>query len=245
MPPRRRAAAAAAAKTPPLEGCTVAFSGRFNKYGHSHGSLEQLVRELGGKTMKSVGQGATHLVCTEQDYNDGASKVGTAQAQGTPLVKPEWLVECEKQQTAVGADEFLWTAAAAADGTTNGDKKRPIAVADANDDGGDDDKPQAKKAKANGKGASKANGKTDAKKDGDEAAKGTEKVVAEGQFIKNKGVAIPLDEYCPLSTYQVHVDPSSGMIYDASLNQSSTSNNHNKFYRLQVSVATVSEETLF
>ncbi|POR31002.1 Poly [ADP-ribose] polymerase [Tolypocladium paradoxum] len=259
MPPRRRAAAAAA-KTPPLEGCAVAFSGRFNKYGHSHGSLEQLVRELGGKTMKSVGQGLTHLVCTEQDYNDGASKVGTAQAQGTPLVKPEWLLECEKQQTAVGADEFLWTAGGAAtDGPTDGDKKRPIAVTDANGDGDDEDKPRAKKPKANGKAATKANGKADAKNDGDgddedkpsakqpkakgkadatkdddSVAKGTEKVVAEGQFIRNKSVAIPLDDHCPLVTSQVHVDPSTGMIYDASLNQSSTSNNHNKFYRLQI-----------
>ncbi|PNY19706.1 Poly [ADP-ribose] polymerase [Tolypocladium capitatum] len=228
MPPRRKAAAAAAAaKTPPLEGCTVAFSGRFNKYGHSHGSLEQIVHEHGGKTMKSVGQGVTHLVCTEQDYNDGSSKVGAAQAQGTPLVKPEWLFECEKQQTPIGADDFLWAVAvAAAGGKTNGRKKRPIAVANANGDGDDEDRPQDKKPRANGK--------ADIKKDGDEAAKGTEKVVAEGQFIKNKSVAIPMDEHCPLLTYQVHVDPSTGMIYDASLNQSSTSNNHNKFYRLQI-----------
>ena len=263
MPPRSRAAAAAAvAKTLPLplEGCTIAFSGRFTKYGHSQASLENLVTELGGKTMKSVAKDVTHLVCTEQDYNDTEGKVKVARKRDLPLVKPEWLLDCEKEQTFVKADEFLWTAApAVAAGTaTNGDKKRPIAVANTNGDGSEDEKPQAKKAKNGGKADSggddddanedkpqakkaKANGKTatkvksDAQQDGDEVTEASEKVVAEGQFIKNTSVAIPLDEHCHLVNCQVYVDPTSGMIYDASLNQSSTSNNHNKFYRLQAS----------
>jgi poly [ADP-ribose] polymerase len=58
---------------------------------------------------------------------------------------------------------------------------------------------------------------------------------AEGQFAKKKDIVIPIDEFCPLQGYQVYVDPDSGMIYDASLNQSNATHNNNKFYRDQVS----------
>ncbi|KAM4066516.1 poly(ADP-ribose) polymerase catalytic domain-containing protein [Hirsutella rhossiliensis] len=210
MPPRRGAkpqqpAAAAAA---PLEGCVVAFSGRFrDKYDHSHDSLIKFVRSLGGAVAKTAAASMTHLVCTEPDYVDGTVKVRAAQEQHVPVVKPEW----------------LFASPSAARGRN---KKRPIAaVADSSADHDNTavqaSSPQAKKLKANGKAS-------------DEPPADEDKVVAEGQFVKKKGVAIPLDSYCPLTSYRVHVDPDTGMIYDASLNQSSTSNNHNKFYRLQV-----------
>ena len=62
-----------------------------------------------------------------------------------------------------------------------------------------------------------------------------EKQVAEGQFIKKKDAAIPVDEYCPMVNQQVHIDADTGLIYDASLNQTNASHNNNKFYRIQVS----------
>jgi poly [ADP-ribose] polymerase len=44
---------------------------------------------------------------------------------------------------------------------------------------------------------------------------------------------IPIDEGVS-STWRVYVDPDSGIIYDASLNQTNASNNNNKFYRVQL-----------
>lgn len=44
---------------------------------------------------------------------------------------------------------------------------------------------------------------------------------------------IPIDEGVS-SSWHVFVDPDSGIIYDASLNQTNASNNNNKFYRVQV-----------
>jgi poly [ADP-ribose] polymerase len=44
---------------------------------------------------------------------------------------------------------------------------------------------------------------------------------------------IPIDEGVS-SAWHVYVDPDSGIIYDASLNQTNASNNNNKFYRVQV-----------
>jgi len=56
--------------------------------------------------------------------------------------------------------------------------------------------------------------------------------VGDGQNAKSKTIAITVDEYCPLSSYQVYVD-NDGTIWDASLNQTNSSANNNKFYKVQ------------
>lgn len=61
--------------------------------------------------------------------------------------------------------------------------------------------------------------------------------VAQSQFATEKTLHIPIDNNCPLTTYRVHVDPVSSIIYDASLNQTNASNNNNKFYKVQVRVS--------
>ena len=53
MAPRRKAAVAPPA-TPPLDGCTLALSGKFDTLGYTHSSLEALVKELGGSVNRSV-----------------------------------------------------------------------------------------------------------------------------------------------------------------------------------------------
>ncbi|KAI7152777.1 PARP-domain-containing protein [Hortaea werneckii] len=45
---------------------------------------------------------------------------------------------------------------------------------------------------------------------------------------------IPVDEECPLASYRVWINPDDGVIFDAALNQSNSSGNNNKFYRLQL-----------
>ncbi|KAF2136605.1 uncharacterized protein K452DRAFT_322316 [Aplosporella prunicola CBS 121167] len=50
----------------------------------------------------------------------------------------------------------------------------------------------------------------------------------------NAKLNIPVDEGCPLAGYRVHIGPIDGIIWDASLNQTSASNNNNKFYRVQL-----------
>jgi len=58
--------------------------------------------------------------------------------------------------------------------------------------------------------------------------------VGDGQNAKSKQIAISVDEYCPLSSYQVYID-NDGTIWDASLNQTNAGDNNNKFYKVQVS----------
>ncbi|KNG46006.1 poly polymerase 2 ADP-ribosyltransferase 2 [Stemphylium lycopersici] len=57
--------------------------------------------------------------------------------------------------------------------------------------------------------------------------------VGDGQNAKSKQIAIPIDEYCPLRSYQVFM-VSDGTIYDASLNQTNAGANNNKFYKVQL-----------
>lgn len=58
--------------------------------------------------------------------------------------------------------------------------------------------------------------------------------VTEAQFASaGAKLDIPIDEGVAPS-WHVFVDPDTGIIYDASLNQTNASNNNNKFYRVQV-----------
>ncbi|XEV06196.1 hypothetical protein FSHL1_011483 [Fusarium sambucinum] len=288
MSTRRRAAAKAPAD-PPLDGCAIAVSGKFDDIGHSHASLEALIRKHGGTFTRSVTKATTHVVSTDDDFNSGSNKVTTAQAKGLPIMNPSWLLDTDSTGTKVKMEDYHWSSSktnGAAKATANGaSRKRSPPVDD--DDDEEDSQPRNKRARSTSVAPSKAKpkatkkgakAKSDAVAESEEeeeeeekpktkakakapakapARKGTkgkaavkaepepepesepedvkeEKIVAEGQFIKKKDIAIPLDEHCTLPTYQVWVDPDSGLIYDASLNQTNAGNNNNKFYRIQV-----------
>ncbi|EGX89735.1 poly polymerase 2 ADP-ribosyltransferase 2 [Cordyceps militaris CM01] len=148
--------------------------------------------------------------------------------------------------------EFL--AAQTISQTNGADKKRPIAVSNSNDVAANDDdvdEPQAAEPKP--KKARSARGKAkapfeeedqemkDADKD-DESAKQLQEEDANGANgakeeqgqIAKQGLVIPVDSFCSLPGFQVYLDPDSGVIYDASLNQTNASNNNNKFYIIQL-----------
>lgn len=58
--------------------------------------------------------------------------------------------------------------------------------------------------------------------------------ITEAQFaVAGAKLDIPIDEGVA-SVWHVYVDSDTGIIYDASLNQTNASNNNNKFYRVQV-----------
>ncbi|KAL6913807.1 hypothetical protein FSST1_011567 [Fusarium sambucinum] len=289
MSTRRRAAAKAPAD-PPLDGCAIAVSGKFDDIGHSHASLEALIRKHGGTFTRSVTKATTHVVSTDDDFNSGSNKVTTAQAKGLPIMNPSWLLDTDSTGTKVKMEDYHWSSSktnGAAKATANGASRKRSPPVDDDDDDEEDSQPRNKRARSTSVAPSKAKpkatkkgakAKSDAVAESEEeeeeeekpktkakakapakapARKGTkgkaavkaepepepesepedvkeEKIVAEGQFIKKKDIAIPLDEHCTLPTYQVWVDPDSGLIYDASLNQTNAGNNNNKFYRIQV-----------
>ncbi|KAJ3481322.1 hypothetical protein NLG97_g7848 [Lecanicillium saksenae] len=172
-------------------------------------------------------------------------------------------VIAEEEKLTAAREEFVAAQKAAevngttntANGTTkdatNGtdsstDKKRPIAVANPNgaadgDDQEEEEKPKTKRARATkAKKAELVKDEDEEMQDADdEAAKqlqdeGEKDAKVEDAQVAKKGLVIPIDGHCYLPDVEVYVDPDSGVIYDASLNQTNASNNNNKFYIVQL-----------
>ncbi|OAA41672.1 poly polymerase 2 ADP-ribosyltransferase 2 [Metarhizium rileyi] len=250
MPATRGQRAASASPATPFQELRLAFSGKFP--GHSHKDLNKLFTSLGASVTPSVNDRNTHLVCDAKDFLRKAPKVRDAEAAGVSLVRPEWVAEVAKLRMSMDPSNYLWPEEQqeqednvmpdAVGGVAKASsKKRPAPVDSPNggnngDEEADDKhvakKPRGRAARTEGE-AGQEVGKDVAE---EETIETKLKELSKGQFLTKKDVVIPVDEHCPFSTYVVYIEPRSGMIYDASLNQSSTSNNHNKFYRIQILV---------
>lgn len=217
----------------PLVGLKLAFSGKFASIGHTHSSLEAQVKSLGGTVSARVDGNTTHLVCTEDDFNAKTTKVAAAETKGLPIVNSDWLLDCKADDRLVPVDDYYFSSSANAAApspppsappgaaSTNGSTTARGKKRKADDADGNSQKDAQKQKPTNGQ---DVNPKEE-----------EEKEVADGQFIKRKDVVIPLDEHCPQADRQVHIDSATGLIYDASLNQTNSGKNNNKFYRIQVS----------
>lgn len=233
MPTRRQAAVANA--TPPaplpLEGLTLTITGKLDKFGYSQGSYQDLIKKLGGKVAASVTKACTHVVATEEEYLNNGNKVASGFAGSKFVVGPQWVIDCEVEGKKLDEGDYEHSGAQLNGANPNPNPRGIKRSASTLSNKGADTK-KTKDDRTNGtngtKGA-KTNGAND-----DKEAKKEERQVAEGQFMKQKNATIPVDEHCPLSNWQVYVEPDSGMIWDASLNQSNSGRNNNKFYRLQV-----------
>jgi poly [ADP-ribose] polymerase len=171
------------------------------------------------------------------------SKVASSQANGTGTTTTIASSRTRKRATPAAADNVSDTEAAPKAKKTRG-RKTAAAKADADADADEDEDVQMKDA----------NGATDADADvepkAEEKGKGkaqAERAMGQGQVAKSSDMQIPLDEGCLFPTSKVYIDDS-GVIYDASLNQTNSSNNNNKFYRIQVryrpNVTTLSRPTV-
>lgn len=217
-------------------------------------SLDKKILALGGVLVMSVTKTCTHVVAHRTHYEKTKSLCRAAKAKGVPMVSVDWIIEAETNGSSVKVDDFFWEnimqeedAALLAQqmGQPVATKKRPIAVANPNGaaNGGDDTdkKPKTKKAKtAPKKAKAEVEDEEEDKKDIDVDASGETEQVADGQFLKKKDAVIPVDTFCTLYGYQVYIDDS-GLIYDASLNQTNASHNNNKFYIVQVRGSAISD----
>ena len=237
MPPKRAKKAAAPPALPALDGCKIAFSGTFA--GTSQTALKSTAESAGATVSSSVTNDTTHLVASEADYSKSSAKVVKAQSLDIPIVSLEWLsLSAQNNAREAEKDYLLGSAAqdddaddtqpvaptsqansAAAKGTKSRKRATPPTAADPPAD--DDDAPKTKKTRGG-------------KVDKPNKQPSPEPVMGQGQILKRKDIVVPLDEGCPHFNSTVYVDDS-GVIYDASLNQTNSSNNNNKFYRIQVS----------
>jgi hypothetical protein len=88
-----RKAAQKAAQAPPLDGCTIATSGKFP--GTTQAALGARITSLGATTATKVTADTNILIATEKDYESNSTKVKAAASHNVPVVTLEWLEECE------------------------------------------------------------------------------------------------------------------------------------------------------
>ena len=92
--PMARKAAQKAPAASPLDGCTVATSGRFPG-GVTQSTLQARLTSLGAVFASGVSADTTHLIVTEKDFGSNSTKVKAASAHNVPVVTLHWLDECE------------------------------------------------------------------------------------------------------------------------------------------------------
>jgi hypothetical protein len=88
-----RKAAQKAAKAAPLDGCSIATSGKFP--GTTQGALGERITSLGATVASKVTADTTFLIATEKDYESKSTKVKAAATHNVPVITLDWLDECE------------------------------------------------------------------------------------------------------------------------------------------------------
>ena len=189
--------------------------------------LEGNIEEAGGTFVNKVEAGTcTHLVATPESYARKGAKVNEAIKQGIPIVSHDWLAASLASSTTVDETDFILhaapsqapnppttngttNAAAATNGTatTNGKSKKRSR------DDDDDDKDKVKKVKAE-----------------DKAGKSALDDIVPSSKAKT---VVPVDGEYHYPQSEVHRDDD-GVFHDATLNQTESGKNANKFYRVQL-----------
>lgn len=88
-----RKAAQKAAKVPPLDGYSIATSGKFP--GTTQKALAERVTSLGATVASKVTAETSFLMATEKDFESDSTKVKAAATYNIPVVTLDWLDECE------------------------------------------------------------------------------------------------------------------------------------------------------
>jgi poly [ADP-ribose] polymerase len=88
-----RKAAQKAVKAAPLDGCSIATSGKFP--GTTQAALASRITSLGATVAAKVTADTSFLIATEKDYESNSTKVKGATAHNVPVVTLDWLDECE------------------------------------------------------------------------------------------------------------------------------------------------------
>ena len=212
-----RKAALKQVKALPLDGYSIATSGRFP--GTTQSALQSRIAHLGGNIASKVTADTSILIATENDFKANSTKVAAAIANDTPIVTIDWLEETESTNTKAEEKHYLINSPSASSRPT-GPVSAPAATSGRKRAVSPSTSPVPRQTASQSKKQKTLEEKT--KVDG---AK-----VGDGQNAKSRKIMVSVDEYCMLPTYEVYID-NDGLIWDASLNQTNASANNNKFYK--------------
>ncbi|EEA24474.1 hypothetical protein TMatcc_007576 [Talaromyces marneffei ATCC 18224] len=193
----------------PFKGSVIAVSGTFPSLNQD--SLKQIIEGGGGTFSPKVNDECTHLVTTLKAATSSNTKFKQASAlDKCHIVTLDWLLDSQGKKKKVAEKKYLVS-------DDQKDSTAQDAVAPAAT--GSDKKRPASAAVDGVKPPSKK--KRDKEKPDEKKA-------------DEKKIHVPVDEGCTDSAaYDVLID-ADGVIWDASLSLTSSSNNNNKFYRIQL-----------
>ncbi|KAJ5698679.1 hypothetical protein N7462_000684 [Penicillium macrosclerotiorum] len=206
----------------------IAVSGTFP--GFKQSDVKELIEAQGATFSTSVNDQCTHLITTSKDVEKNSSKYQAASKSTTcHVVSLDWLTESSKGKKPLAEKVYLLGAGAGSGQSTAAPQVAP--------------KKSNMNALKNGNGKdltadSEKTGQKRALKQEDESAEKPIKKQKDSESSISKQLVIPVDEgfTSSVSSYldpRVHIDDT-GLIWDATLNQTVASNNNNKFYRLQI-----------
>lgn len=211
-----------------MSGCTVAVSGTFP--GVSQAAIAERISKLGGNFVNSITQNCTHLIATSTECQKHTAKVKAAlNNPNISVVNLSWVEASEADNARAPEDDHLVTSGSAS-------------AAPASPKAAPDGKASAAPASAPQQpiGQSKRSAWPD-NLAGVPTKKQKTLPLAKAKTKAGPSAArpIPQDEGVNSPSHRVYIGPD-GTIYDASLNQTNSSNNDNKFYRIQVCTDTLS-----
>ncbi|GIJ85653.1 hypothetical protein Asppvi_004514 [Aspergillus pseudoviridinutans] len=209
----------------------IAVSGTFP--GYKQADLKAIVEGQGATFTSTVSEGCTHLVTTQKEAEKGTVKYKQAcNVPGCDVVSLEWLLDSQKAGKPLASKMYLLTSGAASVGQVqNGDASSSATATSATP------APKTNKRKladANADAAYAADDAADV--NGDSNGAESNKKQKDAQKGSAKSLHVPVDEGCTMPGTVFIED--SGLIWDATLNQTNSANNNNKFYRIQLLVDT-------
>lgn len=189
----------------------IAVSGTFP--GYKQADLKTIIEEKCGASFAStVTDECTHLITTEKEVERKGAKF--KQASDLPkcsIVSLKWLIESGSVKKPLPEQDYLL----GSDSGPNNASKNGTKYASNGDKtsgikrGPSEEKVESSQEKPN-------------------------KKLKDGQKAISKSLKVEVDEACNLkASYEVFIDDS-GLIWDATLNQTNAANNNNKFYRIQL-----------
>jgi poly [ADP-ribose] polymerase len=227
-----RKAAQKQVQASPLDGCSVATSGRFT--GTTQSALQSRISDLGGDISAKVTSDTDVLIATDKDYEAKGTKVSAAIVNDIPIVSIEWLDETESSNAKADVTQYL----------LNTPRTTQQASAPASAPSASNGKKRATSRSASPAPPSQSASQSKKRKTLEDKAKKDDVKVGDGKNAKSKRIAVSIDEHCTLPSYEVFID-NDGLVWDAALNQTNASANNNKFYKVQVSATNLVVPSLF
>lgn len=253
MPPKK--ASAKAAQKPPLKGCAITFASNSIPANtlsvKSIADVKVKIYENGGTYVTKVDE-CTHLVASEVQYEKNLTKVKEAKDNNNvTILSFDWLEQALSAKSPVDETQFiLHDRAQKSTGTALTDNSSANGVVNVKAED-EDDITTTKRTSRKRKRPVKYEEDED---DEDEHEEEKEDLIVDktngkaSNVTKNQALKIPLDEVLVRqrgTSFEVHVDPEDSVIYDVTLNQSDSSANANKFYRMQLLKNTLNSSQWF